>query len=66
MARAAGVNHGGVAYHVLNRSHARLPFFESDADYELLVRVLGEAHDRVAMPLVGKGKQRFRTPLTFL
>ena len=35
-------------YHVLNRANARLPLFESEADYELFVA----------------GQKRFLTPLT--
>jgi len=53
MPRAVRVNVGGIAYHVLNRSNARLPLFECDAGYELLIRVLGEAQQRVSMRLVG-------------
>ena len=53
MPRAARVNIGGMAYHVLNRANARLALFECDGDYELLVRVLAEAHQRVAMRTVG-------------
>jgi len=53
MPRSARVTTGGIAYHVLNRSNARLGLFECDADYELLVRTLAEAHDHVAMRTVG-------------
>jgi len=53
MPRAARVNLGGIAYHVLNRANARLPLFECDADYEALIRVLAEAQARVGMRMVG-------------
>ena len=53
MPRVARVTTGGVAYHVLNRSNARLALFECDADYALLIRTLAEAHQRVAMRTVG-------------
>ena len=53
MPRAPRVNEGGITYHVLNRANARLPLFESDDDYELFLRVLTQAHQRVAMRTVG-------------
>lgn len=40
---------GGVLYHVLNRANGRLPLFEKAGDYEAFERVLGEAHERLAM-----------------
>lgn len=40
---------GGVRYHVLNRANGRLPLFEKAGDYEAFERVLGEAHERLAM-----------------
>ena len=42
--RAAG---GGLVYHVLNRSNARLALFEDAGDYDAFVRVLAEADRRV-------------------
>jgi len=53
MPRAARVNRGGVAYHVLNRANARLTLFDADEDYEAMLAVLGEAHGRVAMRTLG-------------
>ena len=40
---------GGMIYHVLNRANGRLPLFEKPGDYEAFEKVLGEAHERVAM-----------------
>jgi putative transposase len=37
---------GGAVYHVLNRANARLPIFESPADFDAFERVLEEAVDR--------------------
>ena len=74
MPRAARVNVGGIAYHVLNRANARLALFECDADYELRVRVLPEAPQRVvaewhlestlppARPPKEETRKRFLTP----
>jgi len=53
MPRGPRVNVGGFVYHVRNRANARLPLFEGDADYELLLAVLGEAHRRVDMRTIG-------------
>ena len=52
MPRAARVAPGGLVYHVLNRSVARLPLFQKAADYEAFERVLREAHDRCAMRIL--------------
>ena len=40
---------GGVVFHVLNRANGRMPLFEKSGDYEAFERVLGEAHERIAM-----------------
>lgn len=40
---------GGIIYHVLNRANGHLPLFEKAGDYEAFERVLGEAHERIAM-----------------
>lgn len=40
---------GDIVYHVLNRANARMRLFEADADYLAFMKVLAEAHDRVAM-----------------
>ena len=38
---------------MLNRSNGRLPLFECEADYELLIGVMAEAHQRVPMRTLG-------------
>jgi putative transposase len=43
MPRTARHAPGGLVYHVLNRSVARLPLFRKDGDYEAFERVLDEA-----------------------
>ena len=53
MPRAPRVTIGGIAYHVLNRANARMTLFENEADYQLMVSVLAEAHERVAMRTLG-------------
>jgi putative transposase len=52
MPRALRAAIGGVVYHVLNRANARLPLFETQADYELFERTLEQAHGRVAMRIL--------------
>lgn len=52
MPRTARVAPGGLVYHVLNRSVARLPLFQKPADYEAFERVLCEAHDRWPMRIL--------------
>jgi putative transposase len=47
MGRPLRATTGGVIYHVLNRSNARLPIFEKPADFKAFEHVLAEAHDRV-------------------
>lgn len=49
MGRSLRVAAGDVVYHVLNRANARLPLFETPADYAAFERVLAEAHERIAM-----------------
>ena len=46
MPRRARVTPGGLVYHVLNRSVARLPLFRKQADYEAFERIMIEAHRR--------------------
>ncbi len=46
------MNAGGLVYHVLNRSNARMQMFEHAGDYEALERVLAEAGKRVRMRLL--------------
>ena len=42
MARRPRFSPGGIAYHVMNRTWARMKLFEDDGDYEAL---LGQTHD---------------------
>lgn len=49
MPKPLRTNVGGIIYHVLNRSNARLPIFESDGDYQAFLRIVAEAQDRVPM-----------------
>jgi putative transposase len=43
---------GGYVYHVLNRAVDRAPLFHKDGDYRAFLRVLSEAQDWVAVPLL--------------
>jgi putative transposase len=43
---------GGFVYHVLNRGVARLPLFETPADYAAFLRVLAEALDECPMRIL--------------
>ena len=52
MPRTARIALGGLVYHVLIRSVARLPLFRKTADYEAFERVLCEAHDRYPMRIL--------------
>lgn len=51
MPRRPRVCPDGVCFHVLNRAVARLPLFEKPEDYEAFERVLGEAFERVSLPI---------------
>ncbi|MDY0169495.1 MAG: transposase [Thermoguttaceae bacterium] len=46
MPRRARSIEGGLVYHILNRSNARMPLFKKDEDYAAFERVLEEAHER--------------------
>jgi hypothetical protein len=52
MGRSQRAADGGMVYHVLNRGNARMPIFESDADYEALERVLEQAVERYGTDLL--------------
>ncbi|MCY2954266.1 MAG: transposase [Planctomycetota bacterium] len=52
MARHARVAPGGLVYHVLNRSVARLPLFEKEGDYLAFEKVLEEAGKRHPMRIL--------------
>ena len=43
---------GGYAYHILNRSNARLTLFRKQGDYEAFERVLEEALQRVPLRIL--------------
>jgi putative transposase len=53
MPRTARASVGDVCYHVINRGNARQRVFHRDADYEAFLRLLGEAHERLAMRVLG-------------
>ena len=38
---------GGMCYHVLNRGNGRTTVFHKDGDYQALVKLLGDACDRL-------------------
>ena len=44
---------GGIVYHVINCGNARRTIFETPADYELMLSVMSQGHDRVAMRTIG-------------
>jgi putative transposase len=52
MGRALRATAGGLVYHVLNRANGRLPLFEKDGDYRAFERVLAQARDYCAVPLL--------------
>ena len=45
MPRRARSIEGGLVYHILNRSNARMTLFEKDEDYAAFERVLKETHE---------------------
>ena len=53
MPRIARVAPGGVVYHVLNRSNARLRIFDKAADYAAFEKVVAETQQLVAVELFG-------------
>ena len=52
MGRPKRAADGGLIYHVLNRSNARMPIFEKDGDFEAFERVLAEAVERTQTRLL--------------
>jgi putative transposase len=52
MGRPKRAADGGLVYHVLNRSNAKMPIFEKDGDYEAFERVLEEAVARTETRLL--------------
>ena len=52
MGRPKRAADGGLIYHVLNRSNARMPIFENDGDFEAFERVLAEAVERTQTRLL--------------
>ncbi len=51
-AKTTACAEGGLIYHALNRANARLPIFDSDADYVAFERVLHQAVARFDMRLL--------------
>jgi putative transposase len=52
MPRRARTIVGGLIYHVLNRSNARMPLFRKAADYDAFLRTLVEAHERTPLRIL--------------
>jgi len=52
MGRPLRTTAGGLVYHVLNRSNARMRIFDKSEDYEAFERILDEAVRRVKMRLL--------------
>jgi putative transposase len=52
MARRLRVAAGGVVYHVLNRSVGRRKLFRKDGDYAAFEKALGEAFERMGVPVL--------------
>jgi putative transposase len=44
---------GGYAYHILNRGNGRLRLFKKDADFAAFEAVVAEAHQRMALRILG-------------
>jgi putative transposase len=53
MPRRARTLIGGYAYHVLNRANGRLRVFRKDADFAAFEQIVGEAHARVPLRILG-------------
>ncbi len=53
MPRTARASVGGICYHVINRGNGRATVFHSDGDYRAFLALLGEAAERVGMPVLG-------------
>ena len=52
MPRTGRASVGGVVYHVLNRGNARQQVFFDTPDYAAWVELLGQAQERLAMPVL--------------
>ncbi len=52
MGRPQRAARGGLIYHVLNRSNAKMPIFKKDGDYEAFEQVLEEAVQRTEAKLL--------------
>lgn len=52
MPRALRASHGGLVYHVLNRSNARVQIFDDSDDYEMFEEVICQARQRVNMRIL--------------
>ena len=53
MSRSLRKSVGGIVYHVMNRANARMVIFKKRGDYEAFENVLFEAHERMAMRMLG-------------
>jgi putative transposase len=49
MPRTARASVGGMCYHVINRGNARGTVFHKDDDFAAFLRLIGDAHERLAM-----------------
>jgi putative transposase len=52
MARRTRCSDGGYVYHVLNRAVGRATLFDKSPHYAAFEKVLGQAHERFALPLL--------------
>jgi len=52
MGRPKRADEGGLVYHVLNRSNAKMPIFKKEGDYEAFEQVLEEAVERTDVRLL--------------
>lgn len=53
MPRTARAIIAGHCYHIINRGNNRATVFRGDASYNSFIDLLGEASDRIPMPLIG-------------
>jgi putative transposase len=53
MPRTARASVGDMVYHVINRGNARQTVFHDDADYGAFLTLLGDAHRRLPMRVLG-------------
>lgn len=53
MPRTARADIGGLCYHVLNRGNNRATVFHSDDDYQQFLTLIGQAHEKHPMRVLG-------------